>query len=86
MFYALAVTLAWGAAIGYLRGPHWALVIGAFVAAALCLWFEREALLRSAPANRLNRNLLLAAAYAFLWMIALGLSGVAYALAAWLHR
>jgi hypothetical protein len=86
MIYALIVALGWGAAAGYLHAPYITLVIGALVAAALCLWQEQETLKRSANTDHLNRYLL-AAAYAFLAMIGLGLSGVAYAGVTWLlHR
>jgi hypothetical protein len=86
MIYALAAVLVWGASAGYLRAPYWIMVVGALLSAALCLWLERAALERSATDDRMQRNLLIAPAYAFLAIVATALSGLAYALGAWLHR
>jgi hypothetical protein len=86
MIYAAVFALAWGAACGYLRGPYWIVAVGALVAAAMGLWLERDALWRSATGDRGRRYLLIGPACAFLAMVALALSGIAYALAAQLHR
>jgi cell division protein FtsX len=86
MIYAILIALAWGAADGYLRGPYWIVVAGALIAGGLCLWFERKVLLKSAPEPGMNRNLLIAPAYAFVAMVALGLAGLAYAGGMWLHH
>jgi integral membrane sensor domain MASE1 len=82
MIYALVAALGWGAAAGYLHAPPWIVVVGALVAAALCLWLKRDALRRSAPEDRLQRYLLVAAAYAFVSCVAFGFVGVAFYLAA----
>ena len=86
MIYAVIAALGWGAASGYGHAPHWVVAIGALVSALLCLWLEREALKRSAPSHRRTFYLLLAAAYAFVAMVAFGLISLAYFLAAFLHR
>jgi hypothetical protein len=86
MIYAAIAALGWGGLSGYLHARYWVVAVGALVTAGTGLWLERNALTRSAPADRLRLFLLLAPAYAFVSLVALGLISLTYFLAAWLHR
>jgi hypothetical protein len=80
MIYAVVAALGWGALSGYVHLPYWIVAIGAPIVAGAGFWLERERLTRSAPANRRDFFLLLAAAYAFVSLVTLGLVSLTYAL------
>jgi hypothetical protein len=73
---ALIAAFVWGLACGYFREPFWLVVVGAVFTNTLGFWLEWETLKRSGG-DRPNFYLLVAAAYAFMFMIALGLVSVA---------
>jgi len=83
---AVLAAIAWGGLCGWLRLPHWLGWIGGLLAAGLFLWLMRATLEKAAPADRRRFFWLLAATYAFVAMIAIGLVNIAYALAAWKLR
>ena len=82
----LAAAFAWGVACGLPRGPFWAVAIGGLAAAGLSLWLERRALEPPAGAGRAATALMLAAAYAFLTLVATGIVSLGYFLGEWLLR
>jgi hypothetical protein len=87
ILYGLAAGFVWGVACGLLRGPFWPVVVGGLAAAALGLWLERAALAQSARGGRrANLALLVAAAYAFLTLVAVGMVSVGYFAGEWLRR
>jgi hypothetical protein len=86
MLYAVIAAIAWGAASGHFRSAYWVVGLGALIVGAMCLWLERAALIRSAPADRRMFYLLLAPAYAFVTLVALGLICLSYFLATLLPR
>ena len=86
IIYAIIAGLAWGVACGYLRGAHLLILVGALASTALGFWLERVTLTASAPADKLKRTLMIAAAYAFVALIALAASGAAYGGGEWLSH
>ncbi len=80
MIYALVTALLWGALSRYLQAPYWVVAVGALVVAGAGFWLERDRLARSAPTNRRDLFLLLAAAYAFVSLVTLGLVTLTYSL------
>ena len=87
MLAAFAAALAWGAACGLVRAPFAAVIVGGLGAAALAMWLERATLTRPAPGRTTDVRVLLAAAYAFLAIIGVGVVSAAYLGIAWLrHR
>jgi hypothetical protein len=75
-----------GILYGLAAGFVW-VVVGGLAAAALGLWLERAALAQSARGGRrANLALLVAAAYAFLTLVAVGMVSVGYFAGEWLRR
>ena len=85
LLYGLAAGVAWGVACGVVHAPFWAVAIGGLAAAALALWLER-ATLRQAGGGRRTFPLLLAAAFGFLAVMAVGLVSLGYFLGEWLRH
>jgi hypothetical protein len=73
MIYALVAAVLWGVLTYFLHTPLWLLVVGALLIVGGGFWLERERLTRSAPANRQTFFLVLAAAYAFVAIVAAAL-------------
>ena len=86
MIYALILALCWGAASGYTHAAYWVIAVGGLGATAIGFWLERDRLMRSAEGNRRNLYLLVAAAYAFVSLVAVAVVSLVYLLVLWLHR
>ncbi len=86
LLYGLAAAVLWGAGAGFARAAFFVIVIGALAAAALSLRLEWEALTQPAAGRRrATFRLLLAAAYAFLVVVALGVASLGYFGGEWLR-
>jgi hypothetical protein len=84
MLYALAAAVAWGVVCGLLHAPFWAVVIGGVAASGWAIRLEWGAIGGGAARQRSNFWLLLAAAYVFLGMMAIGIVSLGYFGGEWL--
>jgi hypothetical protein len=84
MLYAVAAGVGWGVVCGLLHAPFWAVAIGGVAASAWAIQLEWDAIGGGPARQRSNFWLLLAAAYAFLVMMAIGIVSLGYFLGEWL--
>ncbi len=80
MIIAAIAAIVWGAGLSFLHLPFLLAVVGGPVIAGLGFWLERVRIMRGAPDDRRKFFLLLAAAYAFVALIATGVVSLCYAL------
>lgn len=86
MLAAVAAPVGWGAACGWLTAPFWIVAVGGLAAAALAVWLEHEILLNAETRARRDFPLILAAGYAFLAVVGVGLASASYLGGEWLRR
>lgn len=86
MLIALAAALAWGFVCGLLSTPFAVVVVGGLASAALAMRLEWATLTRPARGRTADIRLLLAAAYAFLAILGVGLVSAADLAVHWLRR
>jgi len=80
MIIAVIAAIVWGAGLAFLHLPFLLAVAGAPVIAGLGFWLERVRITQAAPRNRRDFFLLLAAAYGFVALFAIGLVSLSYSL------
>jgi hypothetical protein len=84
MLYAVAAAVGWGVICGLLHAAFWAVAIGGLAASGWAIRLEWDALGGNSPNRRPNFWLLLAAAYLFLGMMAIGIVSLGYFAGEWL--
>ena len=82
---AIGAAFVWGFLSGWLRDPFWIVVVGGLLAAALAFWLERGVLLTVETKARRDFPLILAAGYAFLAVVGVGLVSLSYLAGEGLH-
>jgi hypothetical protein len=82
---AIGVAVVWGSASGWLGAQFWVVALGGLAAATLGFWFERDALLTEETRARRDFPLILAAGYAFLVVVGVGVVSLSYLAGEWLH-
>jgi len=75
----------WGSASGWLGAQFWVVVLGGLAAASVGFWLERDVLLSAETRARRDFALILAAGYAFLAVVGVGLVSLSYLAGEWLH-
>ena len=83
---AVGTAIVWGLASGWFADPFWIVAFGGVLAATLGFWLERDVLLSADTRSRRDFPLIVAAGYAFLAVVGVGLVSLSYLGGEWLHR